>query len=201
MFTGLVEEVGAIVNVRRTGQSVVLTIRATSFAHELALGDSVCVNGVCLTATSIRSDGVFVADVTPETFSRTSFSSFVPGRRVNLERAMRADGRFGGHIVSGHIDGTAKIESMTKDGNSIVITFSAPIEILRYVVEKGSVAVDGISLTVASVDAKKFTVSLIPHSFANTTLQFAKAGDTVNIECDMFAKYVEKFLKNINVES
>lgn len=194
MFTGLVEEVGTIVSVRRAGQSVVLAIRATSFAHELALGDSVSVNGVCLTATSIRNDGVFVADVTPETFSRTSFASFVPGKRVNLERAMKADGRFGGHIVSGHIDGTAKIDSMTKDGNSIVIAFSAPSEILHYIVEKGSVAVDGISLTVASVDAKKFSISLIPHSLSHTTLQFAKVSDTVNIECDMFAKYVEKFL-------
>ena len=195
MFTGLVEEVGTVVSVRRSGQSVSLAVRASSFARELAVGDSVCVSGVCLTATAVRGDGTFTADVTPETFSRSSFACLVPGKKVNLERAMAANGRFGGHMVSGHVDGIARVQSVRKDGNSIVFRFLAPPPLLRLIVEKGSVCVDGISLTVASVDSRSFSVALIPHSLSSTTLQFAKEGTVVNIENDVIGKYVEKFMR------
>lgn len=193
MFTGIVEELGTIRSIRRGRVSAVLSIGAEKILSDLKIGDSVAVNGVCLTATS-RDSGGFTADVMHETLDRSSLGALVPGSFVNLERAMPADGRFGGHIVSGHIDGVGKICSVQPDGNALWYTISAPPEILRYVVEKGSVAIDGISLTVAAVEPEAFSVSVIPHTAAVTLLGKKRAGDVVNLENDIIGKYVDKLL-------
>lgn len=194
MFTGIVEELGAIRAVRRGAASAVLSIGAAEVLSDLKIGDSVAVNGVCLTVTSL-DDGGFTADVMHETLNRSSLGALVPGSRVNLERAMPANGRFGGHIVSGHIDGTGKIASVRPDDNALWYTISAAPELLRYIVEKGSITIDGISLTVAAVDEVSFSVSLIPHTAAVTTLGKKRAGDIVNLETDIIGKYVEKLLR------
>ena len=193
MFTGIVEELGTIRSIRRGRVSAVLSICAEKILSDLKIGDSVAVNGVCLTATS-RDSGGFTADVMHETLDRSSLGALVPGSFVNLERAMPADGRFGGHIVSGHIDGVGKICSVRPDDNALWYTISAPPEILRYVVEKGSVAIDGISLTVAAVEPEAFSVSVIPHTAAVTLLGKKRAGDVVNLENDIIGKYVDKLL-------
>lgn len=193
MFTGIVEELGAIRAVRRGAASAVLSIGAAEVLSDLKIGDSVAVNGVCLTVTSL-DDGGFTADVMHETLSRSSLGALAPGGRVNLERAMPANGRFGGHIVSGHIDGTGKIASVRPDDNALWYTISAAPELLRYIVEKGSITIDGISLTVAAVDEVSFSVSLIPHTAAVTALGKKRAGDIVNLETDIIGKYVEKLL-------
>lgn len=194
MFTGIVEELGAIRAVRRGAASAVLSIGAAEVLSDLKIGDSVAVNGVCLTVTSL-DDGGFTADVMHETLSRSSLGALAPGGRVNLERAMPANGRFGGHIVSGHIDGTGKIASVRPDDNALWYTISAAPELLRYIVEKGSITIDGISLTVAAVDEVSFSVSLIPHTAAVTALGKKRAGDIVNLETDIIGKYVEKLLR------
>ncbi|MGI6027548.1 MAG: riboflavin synthase [Candidatus Scatomorpha sp.] len=194
MFTGIVEELGTIRSVRRGAASAVLSIGAAEVLSDLKIGDSVAVNGVCLTVTSL-DDGGFTADVMHETLGRSSLGALAPGGRVNLERAMPANGRFGGHIVSGHIDGTGKVASVRPDDNALWYTISAAPELLRYIVEKGSITIDGISLTVASVDEVSFSVSLIPHTAAVTTLGKKRAGDTVNLETDIIGKYVEKLLR------
>ena len=194
MFTGIVEELGAIRAVRRGAASAVLSIGAAEVLSDLKIGDSVAVNGVCLTVTSL-DDGGFTADVMHETLGRSSLGALVPGSRVNLERAMPANGRFGGHIVSGHIDGTGKIVSVRPDDNALWYTISAAPELLRYIVEKGSITIDGISLTVAAVDEVSFSVSLIPHTAAVTALGKKRAGDIVNLETDIIGKYVEKLLR------
>ena len=193
MFTGIVEELGTIRSIRRGRVSAVLSIGAEKILSDLKIGDSVAVNGVCLTATS-RDSGGFTADVMHETLDRSSLGALVPGSFVNLERPMPADGRFGGHIVSGHIDGVGKICSVRPDDNALWYTISAPPEILRYVVEKGSVAIDGISLTVAAVEPEAFSVSVIPHTTAVTLLGKKRAGDVVNLENDIIGKYVDKLL-------
>lgn len=194
MFTGIVEELGTIRAVRRGAASAVLSIGAAEVLSDLKIGDSVAVNGVCLTVTSL-DDGGFTADVMHETLGRSSLGALAPGGRVNLERAMPANGRFGGHIVSGHIDGTGKIASVRPDDNALWYTIYAAPELLRYIVEKGSITIDGISLTVAAVDETSFSVSLIPHTAAVTTLGKKRAGDTVNLETDIIGKYVEKLLR------
>jgi riboflavin synthase len=194
LFTGIVEELGTIRSVRRGAASAVLSIGAAEVLSDLKIGDSVAVNGVCLTVTSL-DDGGFTADVMHETLGRSSLGALAPGGRVNLERAMPANGRFGGHIVSGHIDGTGKVASVRPDDNALWYTISAAPELLRYIVEKGSITIDGISLTVASVDEVSFSVSLIPHTAAVTTLGKKRAGDTVNLETDIIGKYVEKLLR------
>lgn len=162
------------------------------------LGDSIAVNGVCLTVTELRGD-TFTADVMPETFSRSSLSSLKPGSKVNLERAMPAYGRFGGHIVSGHIDGTGKISSLKRDGNAIWFTIETDSDITDFIVEKGSITIDGISLTVAAVTHQKpkgeFQVSVIPHTLSETSLSEKKTGDIVNLETDIVGKYVKQFFK------
>ena len=159
------------------------------------VGDSIATNGVCLTVTGRTADS-FTADVMAESLRRSGLGALRPGDTVNLERAMPADGRFGGHIVSGHIDGTGTVQALTPEGDAAVwVTVSAPPALLRYVVEKGSIAIDGISLTVASVDSACFKVSIIPHTGAETTLLRRKPGDTVNLECDVVAKYVEKLMQ------
>ena len=193
MFTGIIEETGTVEAIVRGAKSCRLTIRADKIFDDLSLGDSVAVNGVCLTADEIRKP-VFVADVMAETVRRTNIDRLVPGSRVNLERAMRLGGRFGGHIVAGHIDGTGTIVSMVREDNAVWVTVTAGSEILRYIIEKGSVALDGISLTVAEVGTDRFSVSVIPHTAAETTLLRRWTGDRLNIECDMIGKYVEKFV-------
>lgn len=194
MFTGIVEEVGMIENIRRGQHSAVLTIRASKVLEGTELGDSIAVNGICLTVTSLPN-GAFTADVMHETLNRSSLSELGRGSRVNLERAMAADGRFGGHIVSGHVDGVGHISRIRRDDNAIWYTVSAAPEILRYVVEKGSITIDGISLTVAAVTEKDFSISAIPHTVAVTVLSERKEGDAVNLETDIIGKYVEKLLQ------
>ena len=193
MFTGIVEEMGTIRAVRRGRSSSVLSIGASMVLSDLKIGDSVAVNGVCLTATG-KDDGGFTADVMHETLNRSSLGTLVPGSRVNLERAMAADGRFGGHIVSGHIDGTGTIAALRKDDNAVWYTVQATPSLLRYIVEKGSVTIDGISLTVASVEPDRFSVSIIPHTAAVTILGQKRVGDIVNLETDIIGKYAEKLL-------
>ena len=193
MFTGIVEEMGTIRAIRRGARSAVLSIGAETVLSDLKVGDSVAVNGVCLTATSVDGSG-FTADVMHETLRRSSLGALAAGSRVNLERALAASGRFGGHIVSGHIDGTGTIRDRRRDDNAVWYTVSAAPALLRYVVEKGSIAVDGISLTVASVEAERFSVSVIPHTAAATVLGLKGPGDTVNLETDLIGKYVEKLL-------
>lgn len=173
--------------------SAVLTIEAGTVTEDLKIGDSVAVNGICLTATSVSPKG-FTADVMHETLNRSSLGGLKAGSHVNLERAMAAGGRFGGHIVSGHVDGTGRIRSVTKDDNAIWYTVEAGPEILRYVVEKGSITIDGISLTVAAVTQSSFSISAIPHTVAVTLLKEKGPGDLVNLETDIIGKYVEKLL-------
>ena len=193
MFTGLIEETGTIRSVCRGAHSAELSISASVILSDLKVGDSVAVNGVCLTATSVDGSG-FTADVMHETLDRSSLGALTNGSWVNLERAMAADGRFGGHIVSGHIDGIGAIAALRRDDNAVWYTVRAAPSLLRYIVEKGSVAIDGISLTVASVEQDRFSVSIIPHTAAVTTLGQKRPGSTVNLETDLIGKYVEKLL-------
>ncbi len=193
MFTGLIEEVGTIQGIRRGKHSCVLTIGCREVLKGSGTGDSIAVNGVCLTVTSMGSS-YYTADVMAETMNRSSLGQLSQGDRVNLERAMPADGRFGGHIVSGHIDGTGTVQRIEADDNAVWFTVAAKPGILRYIVEKGSVTIDGISLTVAYVDEECFKVSVIPHTRQVTALQDRKVGDLVNLECDIIGKYVEKLL-------
>ena len=194
MFTGIIEEKGSIKSITHGAKSAVLYIRADKIMSDVQIGDSVAVNGVCLTATKIMSDG-FTADVMAETLRRSSLGSLKAGDRVNLERAMAADGRFGGHIVSGHIDGTGTIREYKREDNAIWVTIACGSNLLKYIVEKGSIAIDGISLTVAVVTDTYFKVSIIPHTAAETTLIDKKPGDSVNLENDIVGKYVEKLMR------
>lgn len=194
MFTGIVEEVGKIARIEKNGVTGKLSIIADTVLEGTKIGDSIAVNGVCLTVTSLKGDS-FTADVMGETFRRSSLGDLQVGSVVNLERAMPADGRFGGHIVSGHIDGMGEIISIEPEGTAVWYTLSAPTEILQGIVEKGSIAIDGISLTVARITAKDFAVSIIPHTGGNTILSHKKAGDKVNLENDIIGKYVQKFLQ------
>ena len=194
MFTGIIEEVGSVISIRRSAASSFIRLRAEKVLSGTKLGDSIAVNGVCLTVTEL-DDTSFQADVMNETLSRSSLGSLSNGSPVNLERAMAADGRFGGHIVSGHIDGTGTITNIRNDGIAVWYTISAKPDIMRYIVEKGSIAVDGISLTVAKVTDSSFSVSVIPHTAAETILGSRKKGDIVNLENDIIAKYIEKLIK------
>lgn len=189
MFTGIIEETGTILS---AGNGKI-RIAAQKVLDGTKTGDSIAVNGVCLTVTEMTSCG-FTADVMPETLSRSNLGSLKKGGCVNLERAMTADGRFGGHFVSGHIDGTGTILKMQNDGNAVWVYISAPRQILNLIIEKGSVAIDGISLTVAKIDEKEFAVSVIPHTGEETTLLNKKPGDIVNLENDVVGKYVQKLM-------
>lgn len=194
MFTGIVEEVGVVRRLTVTPNQCELELSASKVLEDTQIGDSIAVNGVCLTVIRMGSDG-FTADVMPETLRRSNLGTLKSGFMVNLERAMAADGRFGGHIVAGHIDGTGKILSMQPEGNAVLVTIGAAPELLRYVVEKGSIAIDGISLTVAKVTHSDFTVSLIPHTGEETTLLRHRPGEIVNLETDIIGKYVEKLMQ------
>lgn len=195
MFTGIIEEIGSVANVEPSGNGAgaKIKIRAKKILQGTKAGDSIAVNGVCLTATSLGAD-FFTADVMAETLRRSNLGSLAVGSQVNLERAMAADGRFGGHIVSGHIDGTGTIEKLEREGNAVWVYVSASSEILSLIVQKGSIAIDGISLTVAKVDQKQFAVSIIPHTGEETTLLSKKPGDLVNLENDIVGKYVQRLL-------
>ena len=195
MFTGIIEEVGALE--RLAGGEI--AIRAEKVLEDVALGDSIAVNGICLTVTHFDA-AHFTADVMPETVRRTSLAELKRGSRVNLERALTLRSRLGGHIVSGHIDGVGTIAAMQEEGNAILLTVRAGADILRYIVEKGSVALDGISLTVARVSAADFTVSLIPHTREITNLREKCSGSRLNIETDILGKYVEKLFPGVRTQ-
>lgn len=194
MFTGIIEEIGTVKSINRSGTSSFLNIQAEKVLTDVHIGDSIAVNGVCLTVTGYDG-GIFRADVMNETLSRSSLGELKAGSHVNLERAMSAEGRFGGHIVSGHIDGTGTVTDIRRDGIAVWYTISAGRNIMKYIVEKGSVAIDGISLTVAAVTEGDFSVSIIPHTAGNTILSEKKKGDTVNLENDIIGKYVEKLMR------
>lgn len=193
MFTGIIEETGTLGGIRKGQHSAVLRINARTVLEGVKIGDSIAVNGVCLTVTAFDASG-FSADVMHETLNRSSLGSLSPGSRVNLERAMPANGRFGGHIVAGHVDGTGKIRDIRRDDNAVWYTIHAEPAVLRYIVEKGSITIDGISLTVARVNSDTFAVSVIPHTASVTNLSDRKKGDTVNLENDIIGKYVERLL-------
>ncbi len=193
MFTGIIEEVGTVQAIQKGSTSSFIKIKANKIFSDMHLGDSIAVNGVCLTVTDFGS-GVFKADIMNETLSRSSLGALKNGSHVNLERAMAANGRFGGHIVSGHIDGTGTVARIKNDGIAVWYTIIASPEIMRYIVEKGSIAIDGISLTVAEVTDKSFSVSIIPHTAEQTILSEKKTGDVVNLENDIVGKYVERLM-------
>ncbi len=192
MFTGLIEEVGQLTKILPVGSGLKLQIKATSVLEAMRLGDSLAVNGVCLTVTALTKENCMV-DVVPETVRRSTLGTLRLGHAVNLERAMPANGRFGGHIVAGHVDGVGRIASLVKEDNALVLSIAASEAILRYVIEKGSITIDGISLTVMQVNTESFTVSIIPHTAMVTTLSIAKVGQNVNLEVDLVAKYIERF--------
>lgn len=194
MFTGLIEGLGALRDVRRGPDSARLTFTADFFAEPFVLGESIAVNGVCLTVDAYGT-GYFQADVSPSTLEATTLGKLVPGTKVNLERALRLGDRLGGHLVSGHVDGVGIIAAREQRGNAIHLTIHPPIELLRYLVPKGSVALDGVSLTVNCVDQRGFTLTIIPHSLQKTTLQWFQPGNQVNIETDLLGKYVERLLQ------
>ncbi len=192
MFTGIIEEKGMISRIERTARKARLTIRAENILSDVHLGDSIAVNGICLTVIRYE-ETTFTVDVMEETWRRTALGNLQPGKTVNLERAMAANGRFGGHLVSGHIDGVGVIREIRQEGNGVWYRISAEKNILDIIVEKGSIAIDGISLTVAKVSPQDFSVSVIPHTLAQTTLQERKTGESVNLENDMIGKYLWKF--------
>ncbi|PWJ48049.1 riboflavin synthase [Faecalicatena contorta] len=193
MFTGIIEEMGKIQGIQKRASSAILSVQASEIMQDIHLGDSIAVNGVCLTVTSVSPKG-FTSDVMHETLSRSSFGNLRIGSPVNLERAMPANGRFGGHIVSGHIDGTGTVSNIRRDDNAVWYTIKTPLPILRYIIEKGSIAIDGISLTVARVHKDGFSVSIIPHTLSLTTLSSRGVGDSVNLENDCIGKYVERLM-------
>ena len=193
MFTGIVEEIGSISGIKQGKNSEILTIKAKKVLEDTKIGDSIAVNGICLTVTDLYLDS-FTADVMHETISRSSLSKLKYGSKVNLERAMPVNGRFGGHIVSGHVDGTGTIINIKPDDNAIWYKIQANQQILKYIVEKGSITIDGISLTVAKVSETDFSISAISHTVEQTILKEKRQGDIVNLETDILAKYIEKCL-------
>ena len=193
MFTGIVEELGHIGAVEHGTESAVLRIEGPLVVSDAVHGASIAVNGVCLTVTEHDESG-FSVDVMAETLDRSSLGALAPGSRVNLERAMAADGRFGGHVVQGHVDGTTTLRSRTPGDRWELLEFALPAELARYIVEKGSITIDGVSLTVAALGESTFTVSLIPTTLELTTLGSLQVGDSVNLEVDVIAKYVERLI-------
>lgn len=194
MFTGIIEELGTVQRLDRGSNSCQIFIQAAKVLEDVKLGDSIAINGVCLTVTSFDKEH-FTADMMAETLAKTNLKDLGSGQRINLERATRLGDRMGGHLVQGHVDAVGTIVEKQKVGIASVLRIKAPEEILRYLVAKGSVAIDGISLTVVEVMPDSFTVSIIPHTSKMTTLGFKKTGDTVNLEADIIGRYVEKLLK------
>jgi riboflavin synthase len=199
MFTGIIEGPGCVEAIRPAGEGKRIAVSADFSLKGTRVGDSISVNGACLTAVSIAGNR-FEADLSPETLERTTFGSVRTGERVNLERAMRLSDRLDGHLVSGHIDGIGRISAKTPSANAILITIAVPAELARYTIEKGSVAADGISLTINRRDAESFSISIIPLTARATTIGAKKVGDPVNIENDMVGKYIEHFLRERGVE-
>jgi riboflavin synthase len=193
MFTGIVEELGIVKALRRDAGAARLTISASTVLGDTALGDSICVNGVCLTVVEMNKND-FSADVAVETLKVTNLGDLKTGARVNLERALRLSARIGGHLVSGHVDSVGRIREKREEGNGWRIFIDAPADVLRHVIRKGSIAIDGISLTVAEVDQSGFSIAMIPHTAKLTTLGFKAARDSVNLETDLIGKYVERLL-------
>jgi riboflavin synthase len=193
MFTGIIEEIGEVFQIQQGAKSLKIKIKASKVLADVSVGDSIAVNGICLTVCEFN-DNTFSADVMAETIRKSSMSGLKMGSRVNLERAMSANGRFGGHIVSGHIDGIGKIENIKPEDNAIWFTISTTNDLSKYIVKKGSIAIDGISLTVAEVKGDIFKVSIIPHTAKETILSIKKSGDVVNLECDIVGKYIEKLI-------
>ncbi len=194
MFTGIIEGLGTITAIRSQGGGKRLTLTSDFPLAGTRIGDSIAVNGACLTAVTLEDRG-FTADVSPETLSRSTFGRARIGERVNLERAMRLSDRIDGHLVSGHIDGVGSLSSRTPEGNAVVLAFTVPERLSRYMIPKGSVAVDGISLTINTCERVRFSVSVIPHTADLTTVGWKRPGDPVNIETDMIGKYVERFVR------
>jgi len=196
VFTGIIEELGSVVDVREEG----LTVRAAKVLEDAAQGDSICINGVCLTLTAM-SGSTFTVDTVPETRRRTNLGDLRPGDPVNLERALRPSDRMGGHFVQGHVEGTGRVKSVTEDGPALLIGFSAGPELMRYIVAKGFIAIDGASLTVVDRDDAGFSVTIIPLTQEWTTLGRSQPGDRVNLETDILAKYVEQLIAGQKLES
>ncbi len=193
MFTGIVEELGIVKTLRREAGAARLTISASAVLESTAIGDSICVNGVCLTVVEMNRND-FSADVAVETLKVTNLGELKIGAKVNLERALQLSARIGGHLVSGHVDAVGRIREKREEGNGWRIFIDAPADVLRYIIKKGSIAVDGISLTIADVDTSGFSIAMIPHTAKLTTLGFKAAGDSVNLESDIIGKYVERLL-------
>jgi len=202
MFTGIVEEVGHLTRIEQRGENRRITVAAETVTTELKTGDSIAVSGVCLTALDIKP-GSFCADLAPETWERTSFSRMGEGALVNLELPMKADGRFGGHIVQGHVDGVGKLIALDRiaESESWWLRIELPHEVEKYTVYKGSISIEGISLTVASLEGRNCTIAIIPHTVEMTNLNSLQPGDPVNLEADLIAKYVEKMLSREPAES
>ncbi|MCQ2790070.1 MAG: riboflavin synthase [bacterium] len=197
MFTGIIEEIGKVKKFQLTQKNALIEIECKKILEEIKIGDSVAINGVCQTVTTI-SDNSFTADVSTETLKVTNFSNFKIGDFVNLERALTLQSRLGGHIISGHVDNIAKIEKISQNEDFYLFSISLPKDIEKYVVKKGSICINGISLTVANISNQKIELAIIPHTYKSTNLQYLKANDNVNVEVDMLAKYVEKFLSRDN---
>jgi riboflavin synthase len=196
VFTGIIRERGRVAGVDRSGETIRLRLEAPETAAQVAVGDSVAVNGVCLTAVAVE-DGALAFDAMPETLRRTSLARLEPGHEVNVEPALRVGDPLGGHYVQGHVDGVGRARSAAPAGDDVVLWIDAPPELLRYVVEKGSVTVEGVALTVTDIDEEGFSVALVPHTLAQTTLASLAVGDAVNIEVDVLAKYVERLLPGL----
>ncbi|MBM7704702.1 riboflavin synthase [Metabacillus iocasae] len=200
MFTGIIEEIGDVKRIQKGSDAIVISIRADKVLEDVHLGDSIAVNGVCLTVTSF-SKHEFTVDVMPETIKATTLKELTAGSKVNLERAMAANGRFGGHFVSGHIDGVGTIIRKTPKGNAVYYEIEVSSELREFMMLKGSVSVDGTSLTIFGLTANSFTISLIPHTVAHTVIGYKQRGDSVNIECDMLAKYIKEMMTKKEVPS
>ena len=195
MFTGIVEEIGLLKKMQKNAQSSILTIQGKVVLEDIQIGDSIAVNGVCLTVTKFATN-IFMADVTHESLKRSTIGGLCTGSKVNLERALAVNGRFGGHIVSGHIDGIGVITKIVNDDNAVWYSIKTTNQIMKYIVEKGSVTIDGVSLTVANITRDTFSVSIIPHTIRATTFFEKHVGNSVNLENDIFGKYIEKFIGN-----
>lgn len=197
MFTGIIEEIGVIKEFSKNNQNALITVACSTILHEIKAGDSISIDGICQTVTKFDKES-FSAQISAETLNVTTFSKSQKGQKVNLERAMAVNGRFGGHIVTGHIDGLAKVKNIQKLSDFYNIEFESEADLSKYIAKKGSVSINGISLTVADINSNGFMVAVIPHTFENTNLSNLKTGDFVNLEVDILAKYVEKFLSSSN---